>query len=74
MPKKTNRGTAFALIMMALIALGVVAAGLTQPTAGAQSDENGGNYCVDCHTSEPLLRALAVEDEETGEELSQGPG
>ncbi len=36
----------------------------------AQPDDD---HCINCHTSEALLQALAVE-EEAGEALSEGPG
>ncbi|MBN1966156.1 MAG: hypothetical protein JW910_16020 [Anaerolineae bacterium] len=53
------------------------------PTAEPTSDDEGmavaqvaftDQACLNCHTNQDILKALAVEEEETGESLSSGPG
>lgn len=66
-------GIAFTL-GLALIAIGVRANSLESNNNPASHSEFTDQACLDCHTSEALLRELAVEEEEVEEVPSEGPG
>lgn len=66
-------GIAFTL-GLALIALGVRANSLESDHRSISYGEFTDEACLECHTSEALLRELAVEEEEVEEAPSEGPG
>ena len=66
-------GIAFTL-GLALIALGIRANSLDSDNNPASHNEFTDQACLDCHTSEALLRELAVEEEEVETAPSEGPG
>ena len=47
---------------------------LPAPTQPAEESGPDDQSCVDCHTSEDVLKALATEPEDSGESLSEGEG
>lgn len=49
-------------------------AGVSETTTTVALVEFTDQACLDCHTDEGRLKELAVEEEDIGESLSEGPG